>query len=346
MKTSGWIWQDVPAGLEDKLLTLAQKEVFQLLRQGMTHYQIAAKRGTNHRNVTEMATRIRERLTAIGYDHKTSLALVPDTDESFEQRSASKKIRHMVIPDCQVKPGEPYDHLAWAGQYAVQMKPDVIVCIGDFWDMPSLSQYDIGRKSFEGKRYIVDIEAGIRAMESFLEPIKAETAKLQGRWNPRMVFTLGNHEQRIITAIDKDAKLEGLMSLHDMQIAQMGWEVYPFLEPVVIDGIAYCHYFSSGTMGRPVSSASALVNKKMMSCVMGHVQDKDIAYRRRADGKSITGIFAGIFYQHDENYLTPQTNRSWRGVWILHDVQDGAFDEMPVSLSYLQDRFGKREAAA
>jgi hypothetical protein len=262
----------------------------------------------------------------------------------------NRKIRHMVIPDAQVKPGEPYDHLAWAGEYAVDMKPDVIVCIGDWFDLPSLSSYDIGRKSFEGKRYVIDIEAGITAMESFLAPIREESAKLirnkERRWNPRLVFTTGNHEQRIITAIDKDSKLEGLMSLHDLKLVEMGWEVYPFLEPVVIDGICYSHYFTSGTMGRPVSSASALVNKKMMSCVMGHVQDKDIAYRRRADGKSITGIFAGIFYQHDEGYLTPQTNRSWRGVWILHDVQDGAFDEMPVSLSFLQDKYGKKKGKA
>jgi len=46
------------------------------------------------------------------------------------------------------------DHLTWAGQYAVDKKPDVIVHIGDHWDMPSLSHYDKGTKSFEGRRYL------------------------------------------------------------------------------------------------------------------------------------------------------------------------------------------------
>ena len=55
-----------------------------------------------------------------------------------------------------------------------------------------------------------------------------------------------------------------------------------------------------------------------MSCVMGHVQDRDIAYARRADGLNMTGLFAGIYYQHDEEYLTPQTNGSWRGLWIMN----------------------------
>jgi hypothetical protein len=108
----------------------------------------------------------------------------------------------------------------------------------------------------------------------------------------------------------------------------------------VIDGVAYCHYFTSGVMGRPVSSARLLMTKKMMSCVQGHVQDRDIAFGRRGDGSYITTLFAGIFYEHDEDYLTPQTNGSWSGVWMLNDVVNGSFDEMPVSIKYLRRKYG------
>lgn len=260
-----------------------------------------------------------------------------------------KKIRHLVIPDTQVKPGVPVEHLEWAGMYAAEKKPDVIIHIGDHFDMPSLSSYDVGTMSFEGRTYKHDINTGIAAMELFLKPIRAEQERLKRNkeklWKPRLVFTTGNHEQRIINAVNKDRKLSGLVGLDDLELIRMGWEVFPFLEPVVIDGIVYCHYFTSGVMGRPVSSASALANKKMMSCIMGHVQDRDIAYRRRADGSSITGLFAGIFYQHDESYLSPQTNNSWRGIWLLNDVVNGSFDELPISLSYLRDTYGKGEAA-
>jgi hypothetical protein len=109
---------------------------------------------------------------------------------------------------------------------------------------------------------------------------------------------------------------------------------------VVVEGVAFSHYFTSGVMGRPVSSAKALVTKKMMSCIMGHVQDRDIAYARRADNKNITGLFAGIFYQHDESYLNSQTNSSWRGIWMLNEVADGSFDEMPISMTYLENKYG------
>jgi len=53
----------------------------------------------------------------------------------------------------------------------------------------------------------------------------------------------------------------------------------------------------------------------------------------------MTGLFAGIFYQHDEEYLNPQTNGSWRGIWMLHEVNNGSFDEMPVSINYLRKRY-------
>jgi hypothetical protein len=69
--------------------------------------------------------------------------------------------------------------------------------------------------------------------------------------------------------------------------------------------------------------------------VAGHLQGRDVAYGKRADGKSITAIIAGSFYQHDEDYLSPLGNQHWRGVYMLHEVVDGQMDEMPVSLNYL-----------
>lgn len=254
-------------------------------------------------------------------------------------------IKHMVIPDTQVKPNGSIEHLKWAGQYAVDKKPDVIVHLGDHWDMPSLSVYDIGKKSFEGRRYADDIAAGIEGMEALMQPILDEQQRLidnkKKRWNPRLVFTLGNHEQRIERAIESDAKLDGLIGYDDFKLEQYGWEVYGFLEPIVIDGIVYCHYFTSGVMGRPVTTARMMLQKKMMSCVQGHVQDRDIAYGRRADGSNVTGLFAGIYYVHDEDYLTPQTNGSWSGIWMFHEVNDGSFDELPISINYLRRKYGE-----
>ena len=252
-------------------------------------------------------------------------------------------MKHFLIPDTQCKPGVPLDHLTWVGKYAVDQKPEVIIHIGDHWDMPSLSSYDVGTLGFEGRRYIKDIKAGNDGMDLFMQPIYDEQARQRRNkekvWKPKLVFTIGNHENRINRAVNADPKLEGLLGFDDFNLKEHGWDVVPFLEPRVINGIAYAHYFTSGVMGRPASSARLMLTKKFMSTTMGHVQDREIAFAKRADGKRMTGLFAGICYQHDEDYLTPQTNGSWSGIWVKHEVDDGQYDEMPVSLGYLKSRF-------
>lgn len=252
-------------------------------------------------------------------------------------------MKHMVIPDTQCKPGVSLDHLRWAGNYAAKKKPDTIVMIGDFADMESLGQYDVGKKSFEGRRYKADVEVAREAMALLMTPIVNEIARLkknkEKQWNPRLILTLGNHEDRINRAVESDPKLEGVLSLDDLGYKESGWEVYPYLEPVVVDGVAYCHFFTSGILGKPVTSASALLNKRHMSAVMGHVQGRQIAYATRADGQQMTGLFVGGYYQHDEAYLKWQGNKHWRGIWMLHQVSDGQFDEMPVSLDFLKERY-------
>jgi hypothetical protein len=65
-----------------------------------------------------------------------------------------------------------------------------------------------------------------------------------------------------------------------------------------------------------------------------------MAYSRRADGGVLTSIISGSFYQHDEPYMSPLSNKHWRGMWMLHEVKDGQFDEMPVSISFLKRKFG------
>lgn len=248
----------------------------------------------------------------------------------------------MVLPDCQVKNGVPLDHLTWAGKYAAAKKPDVIVCIGDFADMPSLSSYDVGKKVFEGRTYAQDVAAAKLAMSMFLAPIKEEQERQRRNkekiWKPRMVLTLGNHEYRIVKAINNDRKLEGLISYDDLGYKD-DWEVYDFLETVVINGVAFSHYFISGVLGRPVASATSLLTKKHMSCFAGHQQGKQIASSTTADGRQLTAIIAGSFYQHDEAYMYSQGNKHWRGIFMLHEVNDGQFDEMPISMNYLKGKY-------
>jgi len=248
-------------------------------------------------------------------------------------------VKILVLPDVQAKPGVDFSYLRRIGQYAVDKRPDYIVCIGDFADFPSLSSYDKGKKSFEGRRYKADVEASHEAMQTFLAPIDEHNARSRNKYEPIKIMTLGNHEERVNRAVNDDAKLEGILSIDDLGYESYGWQVYPFLEVVEIAGIAFAHYFQTGVMGRPASSAQAQLNKKHQSCIAGHQQGLQIATGFKANGQMITSIIAGSCYEHDEDYLGPQGNKHWRGFLMLHDCRDGAFDPMFVSLNYINSRY-------
>jgi hypothetical protein len=248
---------------------------------------------------------------------------------------------HCIIPDVQAKAGNDFTYLSYVGKYIAEKKPDVIINIGDFADMPSLSSYDRGKKVFEGRSYTQDIEAAQEAMSTLLKPLHDEQIRLrvnkQKQWKPRMVLTLGNHEERINRAINEDRKLDGLISVEDLPYKS--WEVHPFLGIVTIDGVNYSHYFTSGVMNRPCTSARQMLVKKHQSCVQGHVQTMDIATDYRADGSTITGLFAGCCYEHDEEYLTKQGNNYFRGIHFLYEVNDGSFYHHAISLKYLKGKY-------
>ncbi len=252
-------------------------------------------------------------------------------------------MNHLYIPDMQIRHGDDFGFVKRVGKYIVEKRPDVVICGGDFADMPSLSSYDVGKRSFEGRRYKKDIEAAREAMEVLLTPLRdIQSQQLRNKkkvYTPRLVLTLGNHENRINRAVENDAKIEGVISENDLGYTDFGWEVYPFLDVVVIDGVAYSHYFVSGVLGRPANTASAQLNKKHMSCIAGHQQGLQIATAHRADGVRLTSVIAGSCYEHNEDYLGPQGNKHWRGILVLHDVRDGEFDLMPVSLDFLRKKY-------
>lgn len=241
-----------------------------------------------------------------------------------------------MIPDTQVKPGAAMDHLSWAGQYIVDQfggQDDVkIVHLGDHWDMPSLSSYDKGTKAMEGRRYVHDIEAGNEAMDLFNAPF------IESGWSPESHFLMGNHEERIDRAVNANPQLEGALGYDQLNLD--GWEVHDFLDVLWLDGIAYSHYFYNPMSGRPYSAMMETRLKNIgHSFTMGHQQTLIFGIRYTLSGPHY-GLVAGAFYQHDEGYKGPQGNDHWRGIVVKHEVRDGRYDPMLVSLDYLRRRYG------
>jgi hypothetical protein len=182
------------------------------------------------------------------------------------------------------------------------------------------------------------------AMQKMLAPLrtmqKVQKDSKHKVYKPRMVMLMGNHENRISRAVNNNPTLEGLISTKDLNY-EKDWEVHEFLHPVFINGVGFNHYWPVGAMGRPASTANAIISKLHMSCIAGHQQGKQVAYGKRADGQAICSIIAGSYYLHDESYMDQLSNKHWRGLVMLNEVNDGHFDEMFLSIEYLGKRYGQ-----
>lgn len=253
----------------------------------------------------------------------------------------------LFIPDTQVKQDVPLSHLSALANYTLEHKPDIIVWAGDHADMPSLSQYEKrGSKYFHGKNYAQDIESAQEGMRAFYDVIDKHNSNRsknrKRKYKPHTVMTLGNHEYRIIRAVHEDPRLEGTIGVGDLKYEKMGIIVHPYKRIIDIEGVLFSHVFENpdSMMGNPVSGT--IENKLRLigqSFVMGHQQKRQIGLRYAASGREMHGLVCGSFYQHGEDFLGEQGNNYWRGAFILNDIQNGGYDIMPLSISYLLRRW-------
>lgn len=258
----------------------------------------------------------------------------------------SRPRRHYIIPDVQVRPGDVVDHLDWIAQDIVRRKPDVIVCIGDFYDLPSLSRYSpAGGLEKEGARLLADIEAGDAAMHRLTAPIFSEMERLkrnkERQWKPRLVFTEGNHEYRSARFASDDARFEGVVGTHLCEVEAFGFERHGFRVPVEIDGVWYAHFWQNKNSDRPIGGTiDNRLNKLGFSFVAGHEQGKLYGDRPLPNGRRIHGLVAGSCYLGREAYRGPQAANEWRGTVVLHDVRNGGdFEPMFLTLRYLCEEY-------
>jgi hypothetical protein len=257
---------------------------------------------------------------------------------------------HLIIPDAHAKPGVDNRRFDWLGKFALDLKPDTIIDMGDWEDMPSLSSYDYGKRCYEGRRYNLDLEAAWDARERFNAPINRfnEDRKRNHKpqYRPSMYALGGNHfEGRIERATQLTPMLEGTIGVADGRYEEFGWDYIPFKTPVKIDGVNYCHFFTSGVMGKPIGGempALSLVRKQLATCVQGHSHVLDFAHRTNTEGRRVWGVHAGCYLDPDqwEGYAGEANKIWWRGVVVLRNVKDGDFDIETISIQELQKRYG------
>ena len=243
---------------------------------------------------------------------------------------------HLVIGDPHCNPKASNDRFLWAGKLARDLKPDTIICMGDFSSLDSLSSYDKGKKSFEGRRYKKDIDHAHDALEKF-------NKGLNGR-RSRKVMLLGNHEDRIDRIVDETPELDGTISTKDLKFKEFGWEVIAYQEPVAIDGVHYCHNYPTGIMGKPISgdnNARSLLLKNKVSSTVGHCHLFDYSMCTIPSGRKVLGLSAGCYLHHKEDYARNTQRLWWSGLIVKRNVRQGEYDIETIEYNTVKRRYGR-----
>jgi len=245
---------------------------------------------------------------------------------------------HIVIPDPHGHPDHTNERADWIGQLILDLKPDTVINLGDMYDMPSMAGYDKGKKSFWGRTFKKDIEAGLDFDERLWAPVRKAKKK-----RPRAVFLEGNHEFRLKRAIEMQPELEGTISFSDFDLKKNYDDIIEYSGGtpghIEVDGIEYAHYFISGVMGRPIGGehpAYSLISKNFTSCTCGHIHTTDFAVRTTPSGKRIQGLVAGVAQDFESSWAGEINKLWWRGVIVKREVEDGVYSPQWISLEALR----------
>lgn len=251
-------------------------------------------------------------------------------------------MKHLII-------GDPHAHFQhhnrraeWIGAYIAEVKPDVVINMGDTWDMPSLSGFDKGTRAAIGRTYRQDIDAGLDFNERLWNEVKKTKKKL-----PRRVILIGNHEQRINKAINLQPELDGAIGFRDLELERNYDDIveYNGRSPgvITIDGIAYSHFFISGVMGKPIGgthAAYSILQKGHCSSTAGDLHLLSYDVQTGTNGRRIHGLVAGCAQDYSAEWAGDANKLWWRGIIEKDNVYDGHYDPRFLSLDSLKKQYG------
>lgn len=252
---------------------------------------------------------------------------------------------YLIIPDSHAHFEHGNERADWLSRLIIDARPDVVINLGDQFDMPSLSDYDKGKRSFQGKSYKKDIEAGLEFHDRLWGPVRATKKKM-----PYRIVLEGNHEHRVERALDLSPELAGTIGFDDYRFEDYYHEVirYDGGLPGIIkrDGILFAHYFPTGVSGRPmggISPARMMAQKNKISCIAGHIHVFDFFSEKNIDDKVVNCLVAGCYQDYTNDWAGP-IGKFWRpGVAILRNVHEGNYDIQWISLEALRETYSDYE---
>ena len=250
----------------------------------------------------------------------------------------------LVFSCAHAKGGLSNERFDWLGNFIYELKPDMVIDLGDGACMPSLSSYDDRYpKQVVMQNYGEDIEAYNDSQDRLRHKFRHMKRK-----KPFWVGLAGNHDARIDKAISHDPRLEakdGRYGISKSHLQTDHWfdeyHDYENSAPAIAtyEDVDFAHFFSSRNSSRAISGdnhARSLLTKRHRSSVCGHSHYRDLAFDDAVYPNGIVGLVAGC-YKGEEESWAGQSNLGWyKGVVILHDFGGGMFDPEFVSMKRIK----------
>ena len=255
-------------------------------------------------------------LTSWYYDQPLKVGYLPDTHNDPDHRAESLKVMRAV------------------GKLFKEEEVDIIVNIGDFNDLASLSSYDKGKAAFEGRRLNRDLRFSRDCLATFQDAL--------GGHDCDKYLTLGNHEDRLHRLYNDHQELQGVMGDDPFGYKEAGYSVYDYQAMVEINGVLFSHYFQNpnSIMGGPVGGSIENCLKNLgHSFVMGHQQVFKSGQMHRGNGRIDCGLIMGACYIPDHSYKGKQGNSHFKGCAVLNNMDGGYFDLHSYGLKSLIKRY-------
>jgi hypothetical protein len=182
-------------------------------------------------------------------------------------------IKVVAIGDPHDKPGRCKKRFSWMGRFAAEQRPDVVVSIGDWASLDSLSTHEVPGSQNDAERPAFHDD-----LDSLDESMRAFHLGLSG-WNGPRLHCHGNHEHRATRSAQRQPKQCGDLPVRlDQAFARYGWATNPFGKFVEIGGVDFVHC-PLNVMGREVGGQNAertIANGATKSLVFGHTHRSNL----------------------------------------------------------------------
>lgn len=233
------------------------------------------------------------------------------------------------------------------GKFLFDIKPDMVIDLGDGADMRSLNTYDERYpKAIVSTNYEADIDSYNQAQDILRRPFKQQKKK-----RPYWVGFEGNHENRIKKYLALNPRSEGArygVSFSHLETDYWFNEYHEYENsaPAIAtyDGIAYAHYFTSGnssTATGGIHHAYTLLQNLGCSATCGHSHKLDIHFKHSAMPRGQIGLVAGCYKGAEESWAGQANKGWWNGVVVKRELANGLYEPQFVSLEKIVKEYGQ-----